>query len=776
MTDKGNTGVPPLNYGSANYSSIEVNKFKINSLEFTDLIINGTIQANEFTDGVAVWKNGIISNMNNPVDPQDGTNKFYVDNAPNIVPSGPLNSVQYNSFGSFGGDSVFTWDNNNTKLNIGGTIIVDNLKSEILSFVSDNDNTTSLTLKRTDGTIGDITDYTIILPPNSGTSNYVLATNGSGNLTWIPNGLATGSLGQLQYADGSGGFSASSDLVFTEGSCLLTVNGTTSSTIVSTDTLNISTFFSITDTGTTGYSTTFQAPDTLATSYTITLPPDDGNGSTKVLTTDGGFPNATLSWTTTTAVPGGSHGSVQFNSGGTLFGGSTDFTFNNDNPSDSVMTIKNTVTQINENDPLLVGTYTTGTRADNIMVMGDYSYIVDSVGGLFSILNVSRPSSISLEGSLSVVGALDVYVSGLFAYMISTSGTVSVIDISNKSSPTLTGTVSLTGTSTISKIQVVGHIAYTVTDTRFSIIDISNSESPIVISEFAVSNILDFVVIGKFTYCITATNMIILNVLDPTSVSTKSNSVLFTAATAIYIVEPYAYVTGSIDGIVIVDISDPSTPSVSSFLAGGSYNGIFVSGKYAYVTNSTSGELVVIDISSPVLSGPSIKGSLTGITDILSVYVEGLYIYVTKISVDPMSIIDCQGASILSSSIGSVETNNLTVYNDVHTISPIFIKNGLNVSGSLYTNGVTIIKNEEASIADYGTVSNFDTSAGTIVVTGPTSLFPQTTGVITVTNNRVSSNSIIMVSINEFGSDFPMATSKLSWNWDIRYYNYKCSN
>ena len=67
-----------------------------------------------------------------------------------------------------------------------------------------------------------------------------------------------------------------------------------------------------------------KAPDTVTASYTLTLPADDGTAN-QVLQTDG---SGTTTWTTIDLSPAGSDTYIQFNDGGSTFGGDIDLTWN----------------------------------------------------------------------------------------------------------------------------------------------------------------------------------------------------------------------------------------------------------------------------------------------------------------------------------------------------------------------------------------------------------------------------------------------------------------
>jgi hypothetical protein len=217
------------------------------------------------------------------------------------------------------------------------------------------------------------------LPSTDGTANQVLATNGTGTLSWAtPTGTPGGSTTQVQFNDG-GVFGGDSDFTYNKSTNLLTVAGGFSSsgtfnnvtitapassatlTIANTKTLTVSNTLILQGTDSTtmtfpASSTTvaglgiaqtftqdqaitgnltlnaqgdvrfadsdssnyvaFQAPATVASNVTWTLPSVDGSTGQALVTNGSG----TLSWATASGSPGGSNTQLQYNSSGSFAG------------------------------------------------------------------------------------------------------------------------------------------------------------------------------------------------------------------------------------------------------------------------------------------------------------------------------------------------------------------------------------------------------------------------------------------------------------------------
>ena len=88
----------------------------------------------------------------------------------------------------------------------------------------------------------------------------------------------------------------------------------------------------------------------------------------------------------------------------------------------------------------------------------------------------------------------------------------------------------------------------------------------------------------------------------------------------------YAYIADEANGLVVVDISDPTNPTlVGSYNTAGYAAGMAVSGSYAYIADCDNG-LVEVDISDPI--NPTLTRSYNTAGNARSVAVSGSYAYV----------------------------------------------------------------------------------------------------------------------------------------------------
>lgn len=186
------------------------------------------------------------------------------------------------------------------------------------------------------------------------------------------------------------------------------------------------------------------------------------------------------------------------------------------------------------------------------------------------------------------------------------------------------------------------------------------------------------------------------------------SSDLYGRAYALYVSGKYAYVADEYEGLKIVDISNPSSPSLVGSLDTDRAWGVHVSGKYAYVADGASG-LRIIDISDP--SSPVLTATLDT-TLAHKVYVSGKYAYVADYQ-KGLKIFDIKGADIHALSAGNINTNDITVWENVDIGNNLYVRNGLNVGpGGIYSGGelsvytsatkpsLSVTKSSDASATD----------------------------------------------------------------------------
>jgi len=254
-----------------------------------------------------------------------------------------------------------------------------------------------------------------------------------------------------------------------------------------------------------------------------------------------------------------------------------------------------------------------------------------------------------------------VYVSGKYAYVTvgfnftnqrpTPADTLTIIDISDPTSPTIVGSISDAQLNGPYSVYVSGQYAYVAAHiaNALTIVDVSDPTSPAIVGSISDADKLaradSVYVSGKYAYVAAAgaNALTIVDVSDPASpaiVGSITNAQL-NGPTSVYVSGQYAYVAdmgptpkSGANALTIVDISNPASPAIVGSVTSTQLNdpsSVYVSGKYAYVAAADANALTIVDISDP--TSPNIVGSITDNTKLdkdTSVYVSGKYAYVTS--------------------------------------------------------------------------------------------------------------------------------------------------
>jgi hypothetical protein len=218
---------------------------------------------------------------------------------------------------------------------------------------------------------------------------------------------------------------------------------------------------------------------------------------------------------------------------------------------------------------------------------GNYLYIAnDSTApsrSYLTIVNVSNPATPSVVADLalpsSVSSTLQIVKNGNYLYMFPESGDMQVVDVSNPAAPALVRSVSMTASGGV----VVGNRLYTAERANgVGVWDVSQPDNPTRIGSVSLSgNITEVAVSGSTLYALSgfgspAVHLLSLATPDaPTLQSTFNTN--YVADMVVY--GNYLYLSNGFGNTQIVDVSNPTSPSVI---------GIFEIGRVRAVENATA--------------------------------------------------------------------------------------------------------------------------------------------------------------------------------------------
>jgi hypothetical protein len=137
----------------------------------------------------------------------------------------------------------------------------------------------------------------------------------------------------------------------------------------------------------------------------------------------------------------------------------------------------------------------------------------------------------------------------------------------------------------------------------------------------------------------------VIDVSNPTAPSMSGSAPIGIVGLDVAVSGSYAYVVeGGYNLLKVIDVSNPSAPVSSGSLVIGEYPfSVAVSNGYAYVVDWISKDLKVIDVSNP--SSPVLSGSLVIGPSPESVAVSGGYAYVLESFFDQLQVIDVSDPS-----------------------------------------------------------------------------------------------------------------------------------
>ena len=125
-----------------------------------------------------------------------------------------------------------------------------------------------------------------------------------------------------------------------------------------------------------------------------------------------------------------------------------------------------------------VTTVPLGTKAHDIVLQGDFAYVVTDLG--LTIVDVSNPALPVVRGSVSTGKTQGVDVKGSYAYVASQTKDLRVIDISNPDAPTIIGLEALSGQTW--DVAVKDNIAYVASfGGELYVFNIANPADPILV-------------------------------------------------------------------------------------------------------------------------------------------------------------------------------------------------------------------------------------------------------------------------------------------------------
>jgi hypothetical protein len=270
-----------------------------------------------------------------------------------------------------------------------------------------------------------------------------------------------------------------------------------------------------------------------------------------------------------------------------------------------------------------VGDLSFGYPVRDVTVSGNYAYLVTNTYGDLHVVDVSDPADPVAVGKGEVpgwFGGESVAVRGDYAYVLAegVSDGLVTFDISSPITPTMvTQTVGITGRW----LRAGSDHLYVLRYDRLDIFDVTTAGSPEQVGTFGLNGASNLAVAEPYVYVTagTATNpgLVVVDVSTP-STPQEADSWIYTYGSGstfgVAVAGNYAYVGyndsgGLYSAIFILGVSDPTDLTyVDKYQPIGGFYNFLIEGNTLYVAGGPSGDLMSIGIANP--ESPTLVGTL----------------------------------------------------------------------------------------------------------------------------------------------------------------------
>ncbi len=280
--------------------------------------------------------------------------------------------------------------------------------------------------------------------------------------------------------------------------------------------------------------------------------------------------------------------------------------------------------------PAIVGSVVPFGEARKVFVDGDHAFLAYDAVGL-RVIDVSEPTAPALAGIVDTPGqAHSVVVDGDHAFVADGGSGLQVIDVSDPTAPAIVGTVDTPGVA--EGVSVSGNRLYLADRAEGVVmIDVTDPTAPVILQTIATPGFAREVMAdGEHAYVAQNTSGLeVIQVAARVGSPALAGSVATSSCHAVAVSGDHAIVRDQgANGLHVIDISDPATPTLVGFYAGGLSDGggVAVSGDYVFTADYGAVGLHVVDISDP--TSPTLAGSYGGLFEGSSVTVSGAHAFV----------------------------------------------------------------------------------------------------------------------------------------------------
>jgi len=256
------------------------------------------------------------------------------------------------------------------------------------------------------------------------------------------------------------------------------------------------------------------------------------------------------------------------------------------------------------NNPINCGSHVLPDNSSDVLIVDEFIYVPNNDG--LSIVGCENPYALNLIYFYDTPAfASDVAANDSLAFVLDCYDGLYVLNISNPDNITVLSSYSIEGIYGY-RIFYYDHIAYLVyIEEGLIIVDLSDPLQPVEVGEYSGLSLTQDVFVKDSIAVIVGGNVnyfaILLNVNDPANVTEVSSVYFDSHINTVFIDGDYLYVTEKHSGLHIIDISDPTSPVITSFLeiplANSFINSVFVADNIAYISCYVG--IKIVDVSDP---------------------------------------------------------------------------------------------------------------------------------------------------------------------------------